>query len=98
MKGEMMDLWGWDIDFEINREAYLDLIRKNFWIPKDQCIIGGVYLCKARNFSLGVFNGTGFDYNRKKFGSVFPDVEFHWDDGPPYGTVKPFLLIKDLGR
>jgi len=46
---------------------------------------------------LAVWNGTAFDYNRTKFNDTFPDTEFHWDDGAPYGTVKPFLLIKEYG-
>lgn len=65
------------------------------WIPRDQLIIGRKYRCAARNFEIGTWNGTGFDYMRTKFGCVFPDVEFHWDDDPHYGTVKPLELIDE---
>ncbi len=60
------------------------------WIPKSEMVIGKKYLCKARNFTIGTWNGEAFDYMRKKWDYVFPDKEFHWDDGAPFGTVKPF--------
>lgn len=59
------------------------------WIPKDQMEVGAEYECKARNFKVGKWDGRAFGYMRTKFGQTFPDIEYHWDDGPPYGTVKP---------
>lgn len=64
------------------------------YIPKDQLVVGAEYRCLARNFEVGTWNGTGFDYMRTKFGQKFPDVEYHWDDGPPHGTVKPIERIE----
>lgn len=64
------------------------------WIPKNKLIVGAKYLCKARNFREGTWNGERFDYMRSKFGMTFPDTELHWDDGPPHGTVKPFKLME----
>lgn len=63
------------------------------YIPKDQLIIGTQYTCNARNFTVGTWNGEAFDYMRTKFGDTFPDTEYHWDDGPPYGTVKPLKKL-----
>lgn len=63
------------------------------WLPKEDLVLGNTYLCKARNFYVGKWNGKGFEYMRYKFGFRFPDVEYHWDDGPPYGTVKPLQTI-----
>ena len=59
------------------------------YIPKDKLVEGARYRCDARNFEEGTWNGRTFDYMRTKFGQTFPDEELHWDDGPPYGTVKP---------
>lgn len=59
------------------------------YIKKEDLIIGQKYWCNARNFTIGTWTGDGFDYKRTKFGSTFIDCEFHWDDGPPFGTVKP---------
>jgi hypothetical protein len=55
----------------------------------------GNYLCKARNFEVGYWNGREFEYSRQKFSFTFPDTEEHWDRGVPYGTAKP---IKFLGE
>lgn len=63
------------------------------YIPKDQLVVGAKYECLARNFTEGTWNGEAFDYMRYKWGDTFPDTEFHWDDGPPYGTVKPLTKI-----
>ena len=59
------------------------------YLNKDELIIGKAYECIGRNLTKGVWNGKGFEYVRTKFGTTFPDIEYHWDDGPPYGTVKP---------
>ena len=63
------------------------------WLAKDTLIIGERYLCRARNFYLGEWTGKGFKYMRYKFGQTFEDIEYHWDDGPPYGTVKPLQVL-----
>ena len=63
------------------------------WLPKERLVIGTDYVCKARNFHVGKWNGKGFEYTRYKFGHTFQDVEYHWDDGPPYGTAKPLQAV-----
>ncbi|MCK5019386.1 MAG: hypothetical protein KAS32_20175 [Candidatus Peribacteraceae bacterium] len=77
------------------REEFHDLLKNDVWIPKNSCIIGSIYLCRARNFTIGVWNGSRFDYARYKFKDIFPDTELHWDEGPPHGTVKP---LKHIGN
>jgi hypothetical protein len=62
------------------------------YLKKEDLIIGESYECDARNFSVGEWNGKVFIYIRTKFGSSFESQENHWDDGPPYGTVKPLKL------
>ena len=67
------------------------------YLKIDDCIQGGLYKIDARNFSLGVYNKTkqGFIGIRYKFGSEFLDLEFHWDTGEPFGTVKPLEYIEE---
>jgi len=63
------------------------------YLKKDKLVFGKTYECCARNFTLGVWNGKSFTYIRYKWGNTFYDEEFHWDDGPPYGTVKPIKEV-----
>lgn len=65
------------------------------YIPKDEMVIGAKYRCHGRNLGEGTWNGKGLDYIRSKFGHEFPDVEYHWDDGPPHGTCKPIERLDD---
>lgn len=60
------------------------------WIPKEACIKGRLYILRSRNLPMGVYNGEGgFIGVREKFGTFFLFTEYHWDNGPPFGTVKP---------
>jgi hypothetical protein len=63
------------------------------YIPKEDLIDGASYYCIARNFKIGIWNGKSFNYTRDKFGTKFVDVEYHWDDGAPNGTVKPLARM-----
>jgi len=65
-------------------------------IPLTECIHGGFYKIHARNFNYGVFNKNknGFVGVREKFGNEYLFVEFHYDTGPPYGTVKPHEFLE----
>lgn len=65
-------------------------------IPLRSCIDGHVYRIDSRNLSHGVFHAAveGFSGIRNKFGWNYLFTEFHWDQGPPYGTVTP---LEDLG-
>ena len=63
------------------------------YIKKEDLVDGAYYICDARNFTEGMWNGTSFTYNRLKFGGTFLDTELHWDDGPPYGTVQPLAEV-----
>lgn len=63
------------------------------FIPKENMIVGKWYVCNAINFSVGRWTGNSFEYIRTKWGDKFLDKEFHWDDGAPHGTAKPYKLI-----
>ena len=65
------------------------------YLPRESCIKGHLYRIHSRNLSTGVFDGiSGFIGIREKFGSRYLFREYHWDNGPPFGTVKP---QEDLG-
>lgn len=65
-------------------------------IPKDQCLGRRFYRIRSRNLSFGVYNPEtgGFLGIREKFGRRYVFEEYHWDNGPPFGTVHP---LEDLG-
>ena len=65
------------------------------YIPTNKLIVGKRYVCDARNFKIGLWNGKKFDYMRTKFGNTYPDTEYHYDDHDLYGTVKPIRLAED---
>lgn len=65
------------------------------YIPMKNLVRGAYYICKARNFLIGKWNGEAFDYMRHKWGNRFQDVEYHWDYDDRYGTVKPFEMIEE---
>ena len=67
------------------------------WLPISSMEVGTYYTCNGRNLGVGMWNGKGFVYTRSKFGSTFTDIEFHYDEGAPYGTCKPIETIaKDI--
>lgn len=68
---------------------------KTPYISLAECVVGHVYKIWSRNLRYGVYDGKeGFIGIRTKFGARYLFTEYHWDQGPPFGTVKP---IEDLG-
>ena len=65
----------------------------NDYIPKEELKIGIAYAVHARNFTTAIWDGARFHGVRIKFGDSFISEEYHYDDGAPYGTVKP---LKEL--
>lgn len=64
-------------------------------IPIERCIARRVYRIKSRNLSIGVYDGSGgFIGIREKFGDRYLFTEYHWDQGPPFGTVSGHI---DMG-
>jgi len=60
-------------------------------IPLLMCDDRALYRIYSRNLSFGVFSkaSRGFVGIREKFGDLYLFTEFHWDTGPPFGTVHP---------
>lgn len=67
-------------------------------IIKSECKNRFLYYISSRNLTFGVFNKItgGFTGLRTKFGSVYAFEEFHWNNGPPYGTVTPIKILEEL--
>lgn len=64
-------------------------------VPMGECVKGRVYEIRCRNLLFGVYDGEGgFIGIRTKFGSRYLFTEYHWDKGPPFGTV---MGHKDTG-
>lgn len=64
------------------------------YIPKDELVAGAAYKVDARNFGTAIWDGKAFQGLRYKFNSAFMSSEYHWDDGAPYGTVKPLKMLE----
>jgi len=64
-------------------------------IPLSSCVQGHIYILNSRNLHFGAFNGVdGFVGIRTKWGHRYLDTEYHWDQGPPWGTA---MSIRDTG-
>ncbi|MFC1521899.1 hypothetical protein ACFL6Y_05775 [Elusimicrobiota bacterium] len=67
-------------------------------IPLIECEDRTVYILHSRNLTVGAFSKkeAGFVGIRKKFGERFLFMEFHYDTGAPYGTVRPLKKLSVL--
>lgn len=54
------------------------------------------YLCEARNFHVGRWDGKKFLYIEHDYTGYNINNELHWDDDPKYGTVKPLKEITSI--
>ena len=72
------------------------MFRHSDTIPIDNCERGRVYLIRARNLKVAIYDGNkGFIGIRTKFGDRYLFTEFHWDQGEPYGTACPLEEYQD---
>ena len=64
-------------------------------IDLDLCRIGMAYKLNSRNLAVGVYDGSeGFIGIREKFGRRYLFSEYHWDQGPLFGTACPLEEIE----
>ncbi len=67
------------------------------YIPLPLCQLGHVYSLHSRNLAIGVYDGAnGFIGIREKFGQRYLFTEYHYDQGAPFGTVRPIREIAIL--
>ena len=66
-------------------------------IPFSQCKHNGLYLLRARNLFIGVYNEKNKEFMgiRTKWGERFLDCEYHYDAGTPYDTANPIEFLED---
>lgn len=66
------------------------------YLRMNELIQGGLYELDARNANLGIwiYEQLGFIIRRQKFNNIFLFVEYHYDTGSPFGTVRPFIFIE----
>lgn len=67
-------------------------------IPVEKCRHGYLYAVKARNFTVGLFDETNSSFIgvRHKFNDTFFDMEYHADQGPPYGSCFPLKELRPM--
>lgn len=67
-------------------------------LPLDECKDRFFYRIHSRNLDFGVFKmaDKGFVGIREKFGLHYLFTEYHFDIGPPHGTVKPYEELEQL--
>lgn len=94
-----LNLAGWtdsqqEIDLIIQRKGKahgLDVNMKKDHIKIENCEDRRLYELRSRNLACGVYSSASrcFLGIRSKFGREYVTSEYHWDDGPPYGTARP---------
>lgn len=68
----------------------MGLSKMDDYIKLEDCKERFLYKIFSRNLSYGVYDGnSGFIGIRNKFGMDYLFTEYHWDTGPPFGTVHP---------
>lgn len=66
-------------------------------VALEDCQKGQIYRLRSRNLAYGVYDGdTGFIGIREKFGDLYLFTEYHYDTGPPFGTVRPYEIVGDV--
>jgi len=67
------------------------------YISLKDCVPRWIYKLDSRNLAIGVYDGdNGFIGIRTKFGDRYLFIEYHWDYGGDYATVKPLEKIGEL--
>jgi hypothetical protein len=67
-------------------------------ISLNECKNGFLYQIKSRNLSFGIFTikNKGFVGIREKFGREYLFTEYHYETGPPFGTVTPIKEFESV--
>lgn len=76
------------------QEAVKRCIETGEYIKKEDLKHGSAYAVRARNFDVAIWDGEKFQGLRFKFGDWYMDDEKHWDEGAPFGTVKPLYELE----
>lgn len=77
-----------------NPQRLKDLLWE-YYIPLPNCINSHVYYASGRGISFGIYKDDGIFIGLRDYGLV---NEYHWDLGPPMGTVRPILDLEILPK
>lgn len=61
-------------------------------IPKDELIIGKIYIGDCRNATEAIWDGKVFKYMRTKFGSTYEEEINHFQDDDGYDVFVPIKI------
>lgn len=64
-------------------------------IPRSDLVVGGIYQVVARNFNVGVWNGTAFCGVTTEYGRHRITTEALWSEGWPTGTADALEALND---
>lgn len=67
------------------------------YFPKEECLHRGFYRLASRNLTSGVWDAyhMGFIGIRQKFDIRYLFMEYHFDNGAPYGTAFPTEYMEE---
>lgn len=79
-----------------NFQLYSVLANSHDYLHESELDFECLYYINARNAHLGIWlpQKRGFIISRFKFKANYLFIEYHYDIGTPYGTVKPFYKIE----
>ena len=82
----------------VGKEMYDKVIIPNLIrcgaIPKENLIVGETYIGSCRNASEAVWDGEEFEYQRYKYGLVFPEKINHFQDDNGSDLFVPISIKK----
>lgn len=67
------------------------------YYPLEECQQGGLYYLRANNLSFGIYIAEieGFVGIRRKLGTAYLFVEYHFDYSSVIGTAQPITLLSN---
>jgi hypothetical protein len=81
-----------------SQECRRESLVRDQYIPINKCNDGHLYIIKARNADIGIYNAEqqAFKISRYKGNDNFIDLEYHWDRDET-GTAKPLKKFNFIG-
>lgn len=80
----------------VSEQDYNNIIIPNIircgGIPKDELIIGKIYIGDCRNATEAIWDGKVFKYMRTKFGLTYEEEINHFEDDDGYDVFVPIKL------
>ncbi len=64
-------------------------------IPVEDLVVGGIYVMRARHFSVGIWTGKEFRGVHLQHGRWVIVGEEPWSSGPPSGTAEAIRVLND---